>query len=76
MTLFITCKHGIYSYVLETNHVSRVYSVGPVLYLQFVLHLMLRVGVGGGSERQYSYYACYYIITFIIIIITRGNHAI
>jgi hypothetical protein len=25
----------------ETNHVSRVYSVADVLYLQFVLHVML-----------------------------------
>jgi len=41
----ITGMHGIYSYIPETNHVSRVYSVGTVLYLQFVLHVMLR-GVG------------------------------
>jgi len=32
---------GIYNYIPETNHVSRVYSVGAVLYLQFVLHVML-----------------------------------
>jgi len=31
----------IYNYILETNHVSRVYSVAAVLYLQFVLHVML-----------------------------------
>ena len=29
-----------YSYIPETNHVSRVYSVAAVLYLQFVLHVM------------------------------------
>jgi len=31
----------IYNYVPETNHVSRVYNVAAVLYLQFVLHVML-----------------------------------
>jgi hypothetical protein len=29
---------GIYNYIPETNHVSRV---SAVLYLQFVLHVML-----------------------------------
>jgi hypothetical protein len=33
--------HGIYSYIPETNHVSTVYSVAAVLYLQSVLHVML-----------------------------------
>jgi len=32
---------GIYKYVPETNHVSRVCSVVGGLYLQFVLHVML-----------------------------------
>ena len=32
---------GIYNYMLETNHVSRVYSVTAVLYLLSVLHVML-----------------------------------
>jgi len=35
---------GIYNYIPETNHVSRVcvlYVAAAVLYLQFVLHLML-----------------------------------
>ena len=31
---------GIYNYVHETTHVSRVCSVATVLYLQFVLHVM------------------------------------
>ena len=31
----------IYNYVPETNHISTVYSVAAVLYLQFVLHVML-----------------------------------
>ena len=32
---------GIYNYIPETNHVPRVHSVAPVLYLQYVLHVML-----------------------------------
>jgi hypothetical protein len=32
---------GIYSYIPETNHVSRVCSVATVFYLQFKLHVML-----------------------------------
>jgi Na+/glutamate symporter len=32
---------GIYNYITETNHVSRVYSVAAVLYLQSVLQVML-----------------------------------
>jgi hypothetical protein len=37
----ITCMQGIYTYIPETNNVSRVYSVAAVLYLHFVLHVML-----------------------------------
>ena len=39
-----SCYHlhaGIYNYTPETNHVSRVYSVAGLLYLQFVLHVIL-----------------------------------
>jgi hypothetical protein len=39
--LVITFKHGIYNYIPETNHVTAVYSVATVLYLQFVLNVML-----------------------------------
>jgi len=39
--LIITCMQGISNYIRETNHVSRVYSVAAVLYLQSVLHIML-----------------------------------
>jgi len=39
--LDITFVQGIYNYIPETNHVSRVYSVTAVLYLKFVLHVML-----------------------------------
>ena len=33
--------HNMYNYIPETNHLSRVYSVAAILYLQFVLHAML-----------------------------------
>ena len=39
--LVITFMQGIYNYLPETTHVSRVYGVVAVLYLQSVLHVML-----------------------------------
>ena len=33
--------HGIYNYILETNHVYRVRTLAAVLYLQFALRVML-----------------------------------
>jgi len=33
--------HGIYNYIPETSHVSRVHNVAAVLYLQSVLHVKL-----------------------------------
>ena len=39
--LAITFMHGIYNYIPETNHVSRVYSFVAVLCLQFLLHVKL-----------------------------------
>jgi len=39
--IFVISVQGIYNYIPETNHVSRVYSVAAVLYLQSVLHVML-----------------------------------
>ena len=39
--LVITFRHGIYNHIPETNHVSCVYSVATLLYLQFVLHVKL-----------------------------------
>jgi membrane-associated HD superfamily phosphohydrolase len=39
--IIITFIQGIYNYMPETNHVSRIYSVAAVLYLQFLLHVML-----------------------------------
>jgi hypothetical protein len=39
--LVTTFMQDIYHYILETNHVSMVYSVASILYLQFVLHGML-----------------------------------
>jgi len=38
---FVPFMQGIYNYTPETNHVSKVYSVAAVLYLQFVLLVML-----------------------------------
>jgi hypothetical protein len=33
---------GIYNYILETaEHVSTVYGVAVILYLQFIIHIML-----------------------------------
>ena len=37
----ITLMQCNYNYIPETQHVSRVYRVAAVLYLQFVLHVML-----------------------------------
>jgi hypothetical protein len=37
----ITLMQGIYNYIPETNHVSRVYNVAAVQYVQSVLHVML-----------------------------------
>jgi len=31
---------GIYNYIPETNHVSRVYNFAGTVYLQFMLHAM------------------------------------
>jgi ABC-type amino acid transport system permease subunit len=39
--LVITLMQGTNHYVNETNHVSKVYSVAAVLYLELVLHVML-----------------------------------
>ena len=39
--LVFAFMQGIYNYIPETNHVSMVYSVASVLYLQFGLHVML-----------------------------------
>jgi len=39
--IVISFMQGIYNYIPETNHVSRVYSVSAVLYIKFVLHEML-----------------------------------
>ena len=36
----ITLMLVIYNFIPQTNHVSRIYTVAAVLYLQFVLHVM------------------------------------
>ena len=38
--IIILLMQDIYIYIPDTNHVSRVYSVAAVMYLQFVLHVM------------------------------------
>ena len=53
---------GIYNYAPETNHVSRVYSVAAVLYLQIVPHVML-------FRAPYMFYIFTLAIIIIIIII-------
>ena len=40
--LVIAIMQGVYNYIPETNHVSRVCNVAALLYLQFMLHVMLR----------------------------------
>jgi Na+-driven multidrug efflux pump len=40
ITLFINFVQGIYNYIPEANHVSRVYRVAASLYVQFMLHVM------------------------------------
>ena len=39
--LFNTFMQGIYNYIPETNHVSKVYSVAAVVHLQFVPHVIV-----------------------------------
>ena len=39
--VIITFTQGIYNYIPETNHVSRVYSVAAFLYIQSVVRVML-----------------------------------
>ena len=39
--LVMNFMHGLYNYIPKTNHVTTVYSVAAVLYLQFMLHVML-----------------------------------
>jgi hypothetical protein len=41
ITIVIIFMQGIYIYIPETNHVSGVYSVAAILYLQFVLPAIL-----------------------------------
>ena len=51
---------GIYSYIPESKHVYRIYSVAAVLYLQFVLKVML--------FRPINIYY-YNIITNIVVVV-------
>jgi hypothetical protein len=39
--IIITFMQGVYSYVPDVNHVSKVYSVAGILQLQFMVHVTL-----------------------------------
>jgi hypothetical protein len=39
--IIISFMQGIHTYIPETNHVSRVYSVEAILRLLFVVHITL-----------------------------------
>jgi hypothetical protein len=40
MTTTMILVQGIYNYIPETNHVSKVWSVAAILWLQFMVHVM------------------------------------
>jgi hypothetical protein len=64
--LVIAFMQDIYNYIPKTNHVSRVYSVAAVLYLQFVLHVMLICMLN-------MFYTFTLLLSIIIIILTITN---
>jgi hypothetical protein len=33
--------YGIYNYITETDHVSRIYNIAAILYLQFMVEITL-----------------------------------
>ena len=39
--IIVTCIQSMYNYTHKTNHVTTLYSVAAVLYLQSLLHVML-----------------------------------
>jgi hypothetical protein len=41
VVIIITFTRGIYNYIHETNHVSRLYNVAATLQLQYMVHVML-----------------------------------
>jgi len=66
------CYHlyaGIYNYIPETGHVSRVYSVATVLYLQSVLHVLLLLS----SSSSSSSLCRVFILTFLRQTMSLGN---
>ena len=63
--ILITFIEGIYNYIPETHHVSRVYSVAAVLYSQSMLHVTL--------FHKLRYVLHFYASTFQIIIINFIN---
>jgi len=50
----------IYNYIPKTNHVTTVYNVAAVLYLQFVLHVMLLSMLNMLCTFTLAYYYYYY----------------
>ena len=41
LLLFVTFMQGIFNYVSETNHFTRVYIVAAIMWLQFLVHVIL-----------------------------------
>ena len=62
-SVFVTTfMQGIYIYIAEKNHISRLCTVAPVLYLQFVLHVML-------FHMLNVFY--YYLLLLLLLIIMK-----
>ena len=40
VVIIITFMHGIYNYIHETNHFSRVYTTAAILRLQFLQYVI------------------------------------
>ena len=68
----ITFIQGIYNELLETSHVSTVYIVAAVLYLQFLLHVMLFRNL----NIFYTFTLLLWKFVIIIIIIIVDNCAV
>jgi hypothetical protein len=48
---------GIYTYMPETNHVSKKYSVAAILYLLFMMHI--------------TYFQCYIFCAFTLVLFPK-----
>jgi hypothetical protein len=58
----ITFMQGIYNYISETNHASRVYCLAAILWLQYMVRVMLlsMLNVLCFNINTYYYYYYYY----------------